>query len=47
MSKCKCCGEEIGTQSSNKGDKFYFDDRKQANYKFCPYCGQPLYKEEM
>ena len=43
---CGQCGEEIDTQTSNKGDKFYFDVREKAQYKFCPYCGEPLYKEE-
>jgi hypothetical protein len=43
---CAQCGEELGTQSSTKGDRFYFYDSEKAKYKFCPYCGQPLYKEE-
>lgn len=42
---CNKCGETIGTQSKYKED-FYFDQREKANWKFCPYCGEPLYKEE-
>ena len=43
---CGQCGKQIDTQSSTKGEEFYFDSREKANYKFCPYCGKPLYKKE-
>ena len=44
---CGQCGEEIGAQTSLRGDEFYFDKPEQSKYKYCPYCGQPLYKEEI
>lgn len=44
---CSQCGTELGKQTSLKGDEFYFDKREQSEYTFCPYCGTPLYKEEL
>ena len=47
---CGNCGIIIGRQTCynySKGNKdkreYYFEDREKNNYKFCPYCGKPLY----
>ena len=37
------CGKKIGNQTKYENwDDFAFDDKEKANYKFCPYCGNPL-----
>lgn len=44
---CTECGNEFGIQTSYQGDDFYFNEREKAKYTHCPYCGQPLYEENL
>ena len=39
---CSSCGKNLGTQGweGQKG----FNDVEEKGWKFCPYCGEPLYK---
>ena len=40
------CGKRIGKQTKYADwDDFSYDDREKAEYKFCPYCGNKITKE--
>ena len=44
---CGNCGTRIGKQRcTNTEDVFYFEIRVMDRYKYCPYCGKPLFEEE-
>lgn len=44
---CGSCGTSIGTQNKYDGyDNFSFEVRVINDYRYCPYCGKPLFKEE-
>lgn len=44
---CGSCGKSIGTQHKYEGyNDFAFEIRAIKDYKYCPYCGKPLFKEE-
>lgn len=38
---CSSCGKNLGTQGW-EGQK-EFNDVEEKGWKFCPYCGEPLY----
>ena len=42
---CDCCGNYIGTRCENKGSVWH--EHMNKNWKYCPYCGEPLELEWM
>ena len=54
VASCSKCGNSIGTQVKWKSlgnfaietpTDFHFVNEDREEFKFCPYCGEPLYKE--
>lgn len=39
---CSCCGKHLGVQGWEHEKKF--NDIEEKGWKYCPYCGEPLYK---
>ena len=43
---CNTCGHSLGIQHKYPDWKnFRFEIREKENYKYCPYCGKPLFEE--
>lgn len=40
---CSCCGKNLGVQGWEHEKEF--NDIEEKGWKYCPYCGEPLYKE--
>ena len=44
---CDSCNTQIGRQNCiNREGIFHFEIRAMDKYKYCPYCGKPLFEEE-